>query len=107
MTKYCPKCNITRDRDTKFCQACGTSLKEIQNCICGKEIYIRDNFCTNCGRPVQIETNCKRCDGEGKVPSETDIDDMSLNCPECQGDGCFTCKPEDAIDAAERVMENR
>ena len=105
MTKYCPKCNITRDRDMKFCQECGVVLREIQACVCGTDVYIRDKFCTNCGRPVQ--QNCVRCDGEGKIPDQFDIDEKSLICEECQGTGCFACKPSDVIDHVERQMEDR
>lgn len=52
--KYCPKCDELRDLDN-FCYQCGGPLEDIPKCKCGKTKTFGHTYCTNCGAKIVRE----------------------------------------------------
>ena len=53
MAKECPSCRETNVCEkAKFCRLCGIQLVELPQCqYCEKEMWPREQFCEQCGRP--------------------------------------------------------
>lgn len=58
-TMRCPKCQNPIQKDWKVCSSCGIKLRAI--CIkCKKETFTAKT-CQNCGEPVLIKCNNRKC----------------------------------------------
>ncbi len=56
MTKYCPKCKITKLEEQNYCTDCGVKLTIVEDCECGQYIYHADKFCPKCGKERSCDT---------------------------------------------------